>query len=388
MNWSVANVAEVLNSIVAKLNSNASLDEILEYVVERTSQILGSKAGAIYRLNESTRMLRIQTAVGLPKAFVDGVRIPLGQAVVGQVVALGQPMTLTNIRYITEQVTLNDDLLSLYKMLENNYRSVLAVPIVLKESAYGGFAFYFADERAFHADEIEIATILGDHVALVIENFRVRKEAEKTTALAERNRLAHDLHDSVSQILFAASLIAEVLPAIWEIDQTEGLKRLHELRQLTRGAVAEMHTLLRTLRPAALEETPLPELLRHLVEATIGRARIPIELVVTGQIELPPQTRVALYRIAQQALDNIFRHAKASQAEVSLQAWPDFVELRIEDNGRGFDPSEVPPGRLGMKIMRERAEAVHALLDVQSTVGGGTRITVRYIMNGGEVPDD
>jgi signal transduction histidine kinase len=179
-----------------------------------------------------------------------------------------------------------------------------------------------------------------------------------------------------------------VLPQIWEIDQAEGLKRLAELRLLTRGAMAEMRTLLHELQPAVLEEAPLPELLRHLVEAAMGRASIPIELVIDGQVELPTRTCVTLYRITQQALDNIFRHAKASRAEVRLSAHPNRVDLQIRDNGHGFDPAQVMPGHLGLKIMRERAEAINASFEVQSSLGTGTKITVHCIIDYSEVFDD
>ena len=373
-------VAEGMNSIVAKLNSNSSVDEILEYVVAQTSQVLGSKAGAIYRLDHTGKKLTIQTAVGLPLEFVQRVQIPFGQAVVGKAVSLRQPVTLMNICELATQTTSNEELLPLAAMLENDFCSVLAIPLVIKDSMYGGLVLYFPDERAFGAEEIEIAVVFSGQLALAIENARLLDEVEAAAASAERNRLAHDLHDSVSQILFSASLIAEVLPTIWEIDQTEGMKRLHELRQLTRGALAEMRTLLHELRPTTLEDTPLPELLRHLVEATMGRASIPVELIVKGQIELPPPVHVALYRIAQQALDNIFRHAKASYSDVNLQAQPDYVELQIRDNGRGFDPAMVKPGRLGLEIMRERAAAVGARLDIQSCIGDGTCISLHYII--------
>ena len=351
-------VAEGFGSIVAKLNSNLSLDEILTHVMTQTAQVLGASAGAIYRFDESREVLMLQAAVGLS---VKRASIPAGQSIVSKAIAQKQPIASTNITCTTPQTT-------------------LAVPLVIKDTMYGGLVLYFLGTHEISTDDIDIATVSSGQIALAIENASLLAEVEKTSALAERNRLAHDLHDSVSQILFSASLIAEVLPSIWKIDQTEGVKRLHELRQLTRGALADMRTLLHELRPAALEEAPLPELLRHLVEATMGRASIPVELVVKGQVELPPPVHVALYRIAQQALDNISRHAKAAYAVVNLRAQPGYVELQIEDNGRGFDPATVKPGRLGLKIMRERAAAVGARFDIQSRIGDGTSICINYII--------
>jgi PAS domain S-box-containing protein len=373
-------VAEGLRGVIAKLNSNSTLDEIMDYVVAQTAHALGSTAGAIYRLDDLGEALAIQTAVGLPRAFVESIRIPLGQTILGQAVALRQPMSLLNIQTTVEEKTLPGEVLSLAEMLANDYHSVLAVPLVVKDSVYGGLVLYFPDMRKFSADDIEIAIVFSDQIALAIENASLLVEVEETSALTERNRLAQDLHDSVSQVLFSASLIAEVLPQIWEIDQSEGLKRLHELRQLTRGAMAEMRILLHELRPDALEEAPLPELLRHLVEATIGRASIPIELVIDGQVDLPTQARIGLYRITQQALDNIFRHARASHAAVSLNVKPGYIELQIKDDGCGFDPAQVIPGHFGLKIMRERAEAINASLAVQSNIEDGTSITVHCII--------
>jgi len=198
---------------------------------------------------------------------------------------------------------------------------------------------------------------------------------EKAVA-AERNRLARDLHDAVTQTLFSASLIAEVLPRIWERDRDEGQRRLEELRELNRGALAEMRTLLLELRPSALVEAELADLLRQLAESITGRARVPVTLDVEGACDLPAEVKVALYRIGQEALNNVAKHAGASQATVSLRCQPGRVSLHVRDDGRGFDPASLPLESLGLGIMRERAEAIGAKLTIESAVEQGTRVRV------------
>lgn len=208
------------------------------------------------------------------------------------------------------------------------------------------------------------------------ENALAEKAAQQAVT-GERTRLARDLHDAVTQTLFSASLIAEVLPDIWDLNQAEGLKRLDELRQLTRGALAEMRTLLVELRPNALTEIPLPDLLRQLCESLIGRARLPIQLNVEGKRRLSPDVQISLYRITQEALNNVVKHAKATQVVVVLRLNGD-VRLSVADNGCGFDPAAVPPDHLGLKIMRERADAIGADLSVYSEPGEGTQVSVLW----------
>ena len=223
------------------------------------------------------------------------------------------------------------------------------------------------------------------------------ERAEELAVLQERNRLARELHDAVTQTLFSASLIAEALPALWERNQEMGRERLAMLRQMSRGALAEMRTLLLELRPAAVVETSLEELLRQLGEAVTVREGVPVTVEVEGRCELPADLHVALYRIAQEALNNVVKHAKASQVAVSLRCTPRApspspregegdgvnVELTIRDDGRGFDPDDVPPEHMGLGIMRERAEAVGAQLGIVSQTGRGTQVTVVWPGDGG-----
>ena len=212
----------------------------------------------------------------------------------------------------------------------------------------------------------------------MIEKVKSTEEQRENAAANERNRLARDLHDAVSQTLFSASLIAEVLPRLWEKDPDEGRKRLGEIRQLTRGALAEMRTLLFELRPAALADAELGDLLRQLAESVTGRSRILVSAKVEGQCHLPVETKIAFYRIAQEALNNITKHSGADSAEVFLLCHQETAELIIKDNGRGFDLSDALGKSLGLGIMHERAKAVGAFLNITSTINKGTEVKASW----------
>ncbi|MGD2165835.1 MAG: two-component regulator propeller domain-containing protein [Anaerolineae bacterium] len=217
------------------------------------------------------------------------------------------------------------------------------------------------------------------------EEALARRAAEAAVA-AERSRLARDLHDAVTQLLFSASLIAEALPGIWENDRDEGRELLAEMRRLSRGALAEMRTLLLELRPAALSETGLGNLLHQLAEAAVGRTDLSIELKEQGEPRLPDDVHVALYRIAQEALNNIIKHARADQVTISLQCVPcgdpgdnlQQVTLSVADDGRGFDVSSVQPDHMGLGIIRERAERIGAELRIESQPGRGSEVLTRW----------
>ena len=209
------------------------------------------------------------------------------------------------------------------------------------------------------------------------ESALAEKAAQEAVA-GERARLARDLHDAVTQTLFSASLIAEVLPEMWATDTDEAIESTEELRQLTRGALAEMRTLLLELRPAALTQSRFEDLLKQLSEAVIGRARLPVNLSVEGDCKLPPEVQVALYRIAQESLNNIVKYSRATQVNINLIISCVGLHMEINDNGTGFDIKEMKPTSLGMRIMRERAQAIGADFQLTSKPGKGTTVSVTW----------
>jgi two-component system nitrate/nitrite sensor histidine kinase NarX len=209
--------------------------------------------------------------------------------------------------------------------------------------------------------------------------LQVAAQERAQATLQERQRLAQNLHDAVNQSLFSASLIAEVLPRVWERNQDEGRQSLEDLRRLTRGAIAEMRGLLVELQPTVITDSDLGDLLRQLSDAFTGRTNIPIALTIKGTGTLPTEVQVALYRLCQEGLNNIAKHARASQVTMTLHFEAGLAELTIHDDGRGFDPTQVPPGHYGLNIMHERAEAIGALLSVTSQVGRGTEINISWM---------
>lgn len=224
----------------------------------------------------------------------------------------------------------------------------------------------------------EIALYQQAAAARSAEYAQLLKHAKEMAAAAERTRLARDLHDSVTQTLYSASLIAQVLPAVWQRSPTEGERNLIKLRQLVRGALAEMRTLLFELRPAALDAANLGVLLQQLGDVLTGHTRIPVTVTIDGEAEPPTAVKSTVYRIAQEAFNNVAKHAGATSVEVGLHLAPGNVSLHLRDNGRGFDPAHVPGEHMGVRIMAERAASVGARFRLVSAHGQGTTISIDW----------
>jgi GAF domain-containing protein/HAMP domain-containing protein len=267
-------------------------------------------------------------------------------------------------------------------------QSWLGVPMLYGEEVLGAVVVGSYQPASFDAGHQQTLSSIANQAAVALQNARLYGQAQQLAVMEERQRLARELHDAVTQTLFSASLIAEALPELWESDQAEGRQLLAELRQLSRGALAEMRTLLLELRPAALIEASMNDLLRQLGEATTGRTGAPVRVKLEGQAALPPDVHVALYRIAQEALNNVVKHARAGEVTVQLRrahipindrkGHRAKAELQICDDGCGFDLGSIPPDRLGLGIIRERAEAIGANLSIESQIGHGTCIRVTW----------
>lgn len=210
-----------------------------------------------------------------------------------------------------------------------------------------------------------------------LERALLADHAQEMATAQERNRIARDLHDSVNQVLFASTMFAEALPTTWERNPEAARNSVKKVVTLNRAAMAEMRKLLLELRPSAIVQTPFAKLLQQLMYAAQGLDEIEADFQFSGpdDLLLQPETQVALYRIAQEAVNNVTKHSGAKHLSIAFQGDGAPLRLVIADNGRGFDPARTTMG-LGMNTMRERAERCGATFEVHSAPGEGTRITV------------
>jgi two-component system nitrate/nitrite sensor histidine kinase NarX len=361
------------------VNSTLELQPLMDLILDQLKTVV-DYTGASILILEGTD-LGVQAYRGpIPSEEARQLRFPLEKALVNlQVIRRREPIIIPDVRNGTPlarmfRLTAGGELESTFGYV----RSWLGVPLMAKGEILGMLTLDHSQQGFFTTQHADLVLAFANQVAVAIENARLYAHAEESAVAAERNRLARDLHDAVTQTLFSSSLIAEVLPRLWEQDPEEGRRRLQELRELARGALAEMRTLLLELRPSTLEEANLGDLLRQLAESITGRARVPVTLEVEGDCGLDVEVKVAVYRIAQEALNNVAKHASASKANVRLLCAPGKVELYVCDDGLGFDPSSLPLNSLGLGIMRERAEAIGATVTIDSQPGAGTQIEILW----------
>jgi signal transduction histidine kinase len=270
---------------------------------------------------------------------------------------------------------------------DSEVQSIALVSVKLGEQILGALGLEMREvARTITSEESNLLNIFSTDIARWIEGGRLFEQAKSLSVQEERNRLARDLHDSVTQVLFSANLVAEVLPQIWRRDPERGMQSLEKLQRLTRGALAEMRTMLLELRPSAVIQIPLSELLAQLTEAVTSRSGLPFQLFIEQIPHLPDEVHMNFYRIAQEALNNVVKHSQAQHVTVSLSAMPlppdvnDLpgyeVKLVIQDDGVGFYAENDQSSHLGLNIMRERAAAIQATLTLESEPGYGTLVSL------------
>jgi signal transduction histidine kinase/PAS domain-containing protein len=301
-----------------------------------------------------------------------------------QAIELGEILT-----YSTDQAASLSTSLAEYFQNHDIQFSILA-PLIIQKSVIGVLGIAVTEPaQDFIMRQLGLVERMALDLANLTQDAMVLDQALVLAAVEERDHLARDLHDSVTQTLFSANLLTEVLPQIWRNDPELGLQRLNTLQQLTRGALAEMRTFLLELRPSSLTKTPLSDLLTQLSEAVTVRSGLSFKLFIEKIPILPEDVQINFYRIAQEALNNVVKHAQARQVTLSLSTMPltpdstDVakyeVTLMVQDDGVGyFSRDRRRSTQLGIGIMYERAEAIQANLSMKSQPGGGTHITLAW----------
>ncbi len=260
-------------------------------------------------------------------------------------------------------------------------KSYVGAPIILGDEVIGYLNLVSAKPYFFTSTHAVRLRAFANHASITIQNARAYDQARQLAILEERQRLARDMHDVVSQTLFTASVVAEALPLQWERNPEKGRQGLDRLRRLTKGALAEMRTLLIELRPDALIKADLGDLITQIAEGATSRAEFDISVSIGDQGPLPPDVQTELFRIVQEIFNNIIKHARASKVIVKYNNSQDGVFIHVSDNGRGFNPDETQEDRFGLRIMRERTETIGAELKITSQPGQGTIVEVEWLVD-------
>jgi signal transduction histidine kinase len=306
-----------------------------------------------------------------------------GQAVSPNLRTLSAPLTIADVKNSPAEVAAWEQIIG---PLDSGGPVVpaswMAVPLLLQNRLLGVLVFYHTTAGYYGRRRAQLAMAMANHVAVAIENARLYEQARSLAALQERQRLARELHDSVSQSLYGIGLGTHTVLELLERNGAE--KITAELRpaltytlSLAKAALAEMRALIFELRPESLEVEGLIPALARLGEVLQARREVTVEMVLEREPTLPVAAKEALYRIAQEALNNVAKHAQASVVTIRLTGGEDGTALEIGDDGIGFDPQGQFPGHLGLQSMRERVEGAGGSLAVTSAPGRGTTIRAR-----------
>jgi signal transduction histidine kinase len=358
---------EVSDAVLA-VASNLSVEQVLQRLVDVSRELVRARYAALGIPNGEGGFAQFLTS-GMSDELVASLGpLPQTHGLLGAMLASRES-------YRTADIHRDPRFRGWWPRGHPDMRSFLGVPIVAADAVIG--AFYLTEklgEHEFSAADQELIELLAGHAAIAITNARLYERSRELSILDERNRLAIELHDAVSQKLFALVLAAESADVLLESDRVGARAQLSRLRELAQQALEELRYLILELRPPDLERDGLAATLRKHIE--VLRRLQPRDVEIELELEGAPPPDPALLRIAQEALQNSLRHARASRVSIRLRADDAHVVLEVADDGGGFDPHapELRSRRLGLSSMEERARRLGGTLEIRSAPGEGTTV--------------
>ena len=350
-----------LQAITATLLRKLSYEEVLRTIRTEARNLTGASADGIYLVENGSwlREAEEDPEQGAPR------RIPLTRSHTGQVVLTGKPLIVND--YSAGMIEARAPQLKT--------ESLLAVPLQV-EGAIIGVLNVANKPGGFGETDVRMLSLLGNVAAIAIENARLRREANQIAVSQEREWLARELHDSVTQALYSVTLYAEAARMALADSQTEiASQNLNELQGMAREALFEIRLLIFELHPPILEDQGLSAAIQVRLASVEGRAGLQTDLDVHGERRLPLAKEEDIYRIVLEALNNVVKHARANRVTVRVRFDADSMSVAIQDDGRGFDPNDATDrGGMGLQSMRERAERIDGGLEIQSEPGQGSTL--------------
>ena len=368
---------KAVSDAVLAVAAGLSVDEVLQRLVDSARDLAGARFAALGLPDGDGGFRRFLTS-GMSESLVASLGpLPRQHGVLGAMLG-------TRSSYRTRDIHEHPRFRGWWPAAHPNMRSFLGVPIVTPTGVIG--SFYLTeklDAPDFGDEDEELIRLLAAHAAIAISNASLHEQARELSVVAERNRLALELHDAVSQKLFGLVLSAEAAGTLLERDPLAAREQVERLQGLAQEALEELRSLVFELRPPDLDKDGLVGALRKHIELLRRIAQRDIELVNDGELRADSARDQELLRIAQEALQNAVKHAHAHRVAVRLHGGEGVLVLEVEDDGVGFDPDAdgIRSRRLGLTSMEERAARIGGSIVIESAVGEGT--TVRL-----EVPRD
>jgi signal transduction histidine kinase len=350
-----------LQAITTTLLRRLNYEEVLAIIRREARNMTGAQADGIY-LVEGGSWLR---EANQDPEIGPSSRIPLTRSHTGQVVLTGRPLIVNDYK--------GGMIEARAPMLKTE--SLLAVPLRIEDSIIG--VLNVANKPGgFSDDDARMLSLLANVAAIAIENARLRREAGDLAVSKERQWLARELHDSVTQALYSVTLYAEAARMALAEDKHEAAsENLVELQAMAREALFEIRLLIFELHPPILEDQGLSAAIQVRLSSVEGRAGLQTDLDVHGERRLPLSQEEDIYRIVLEALNNVVKHARARHVSVRLKFCDEFMYIEIKDDGRGFDMDKADGrGGMGLKSMKERAKRINADLEILSKPGDGSTL--------------
>jgi signal transduction histidine kinase len=365
-----------VSDAVLAVASQRSVEEVLQRLVDRSRELVEARYAALGIPDGDGGFSRLLVS-GMSEELVASLGpLPRTHGILGAMLDTREP-------FRTPDIHTDPRFRGWWPRGHPDMRSFLGVPITTPDGVIG--AFYLTEKEGapdFSEGDEELIQLLAAHAAIAITNARLYERSHELSVLSERNRLALELHDAVSQKLFSVVLTAEAVTTLLDRDTSAARERVARLRELAEEALGELRSLIDELRPPDLDRDGLPGALRKQVEVLEGLHGIEIELDVDEAVAAEASERdLQILRIAQEALQNALRHAGAGRISVRLAPLDGGLALEVEDDGVGFVPDDpqLRSRRLGLTSMEERAERLGGRLEIKSSPTAGTTVRLEVI---------
>lgn len=364
-----------LLEISSNVASTLELDALLELILDQLTLVIEHTGSAILTLEGDTLLMvafRSWVANDGPRRTV----FPIGEVTgIWERLQHGESVVIPDLWGDSEDAaTFRQYFTGVYAERFSRIRSFLLCGLIVKGEAIGILSMTHVEPNAFSRRDATLAAAVARHAAIAIENARLFEQAQGKAALEERQKLARELHDSVSQALYGIALGAQTAKTLLERDPPQAAAPVDYVLSLAEVGLAEMRALIFELRPESLATEGLVAALNKQTAALSARYQIQITMDFTEEPDLPLEVKEVLYRIAQEAMHNTVKHAKASSICVHLACSGDSVVLELTDDGIGFDAGQSFPGHLGLQSMRERTGRLGGQIGIDSAPGQGTRV--------------